>query len=121
MFGLRGIVDKLIAAGIRGDLWVDGSFLTEKLEPGDTDVALEVSEAFLMAATTVQRGILSWLWDPATKSTYMCHAFSFCDVPAGHALHVGFDIRGYWLDQFGSDRGNSPKGIVVLAINGGVQ
>ena len=121
MLGLRGIVDKLIAAGISGDLWVDGSFLTEKLEPGDTDVALEVSEAFFMAATTKQRGILSWLGNPSTKSTYMCHAFSFCDVPAGHAFHPGFDIRGYWLDEFGSDRGNNPKGIVVLAINGGVQ
>ncbi len=36
------IIDRLSQYGIRGDLWVNGSFLTRKIDPSDSDVVLFV-------------------------------------------------------------------------------
>jgi hypothetical protein len=125
MFRLRTLVSRLSGEGIEGDLWIDGSFVTEKIEPRDIDIALEVSEAFLSKATPSQSALLDWLGDPKNreeiKRDYSCHAFVFCAVAPGHPLYPGFDIRNYWRKQFGTDRRNNPKGIVVLALNGGVK
>lgn len=42
MAGLKMIIDRLSQYGIRGDLWVNGSFLTRKIDPSDSDVVLFV-------------------------------------------------------------------------------
>lgn len=43
MNGLENVVQVLEQAGLAGDLWVDGSFMTEAIDPADSDVALWVS------------------------------------------------------------------------------
>jgi hypothetical protein len=127
MDGLRRMVSRLEADGIEGDLLTDGSFLTQKIDPRDVDIALEVSERFLLGASTAQRDTLNWLGSdrPDVRSEiqrdYGCHSFVFCAVPPGHPWHPGFDIKAYWLEQFGRDRRNNPKGIAVLSIGGGVR
>jgi hypothetical protein len=124
--GLRRIVDRILAEGIEGDLWVNGSFLTNKIEPGDIDIVLSLDFGFLVRATPAQQLLLSWLGatDAATRAEimrdYSCDSYFFCDVPAGHLGYTGPDMRQYWLNQFGSGRGGSPKGIAVLSIPGGV-
>lgn len=121
MTGLRAMVDLLATDGIQGDLWVDGSFLTRKLEPEDVDVVLEVAATALRAATPVQVARLTWFSsrqraDVAQKrGQYFCDCYLFVEVPGMPSM------RGYWLRQFGRDRSNNPKGIVVLQINGGAR
>lgn len=46
--------------GITGELRVDGSFLTEKIDPRDTDVVLSVDEGLDQSATAEQRVVLRW-------------------------------------------------------------
>jgi hypothetical protein len=45
MTHLEQIIDRINASGIRGEIWVDGSFLTEKLNPEDVDVLLAIDAA----------------------------------------------------------------------------
>jgi hypothetical protein len=42
MTHLEQIVGRINSAAIAGEIWVDGSFLTEKLNPEDVDVLLVV-------------------------------------------------------------------------------
>ena len=35
---LESIIENLCKAGMSGELWVDGSFLTEKIDPDDIDL-----------------------------------------------------------------------------------
>ena len=113
MAGLRAMVGLLTADGIRGDLWVDGSFVTKKLEPDDVDVVLELSE--LTGITPEQENRLKWFGSrqPADmgqkRADYSCHCY--LTLSSNH---------DYWLGQFGRDRSANPKGIIVLHLNGGV-
>lgn len=119
MPGLRAMVDLLTADAVRCNLWVDGSFLTTKLEPKDVDVVLEVTAAVIASATRLQKERLSWF---ASKNDadviqkhrdYACDCYLFFDAPGKPRM------RDYWMRQFGRDRSNRTKGIVVLQINGG--
>ena len=125
--GLRAIVDRLCAENIVGDLWVDGSLLTQKLEPSDVDFVLILQPQVYLNGTPGQRAMIEWLGtrDVAvraqTKHDYGCDTYICFDTPPGHPLYPGRDMRQYWQNQFGNDRSSSPKGIAVLMIPGGVQ
>jgi hypothetical protein len=45
--GLVTFVQTLEAAKVPGELWLDGSFLTEKINPKDVDVILKVDAVVL--------------------------------------------------------------------------
>ena len=105
------MVQKLEAEGLEADLWVNGSFLTKKIDPEDADIALRISEAALVGAMPNQKAALDWFSTAQTKQYFHCHCFMFCEVPAGHSWHPGFDIRQYWIDEYGKSRRNEPKGI----------
>ena len=127
MAGLRRMVERLESGGIRGDLWVDGSFLTEKIDPEDVDIVLEISEVQASNPGPGQDGLIDWLGSTNSeivaqmKRDYWCHSFVFCGLPIDHPHYPGWDVRKYWTDQFGKSRGNEPKGIAVLLIGGGCQ
>ena len=120
------MVERILSSGITGDLWVDGSFITQKIEPGDIDIVLNLDSGFLAQATPTQMASLHWLGTTdATvraqmKHDYSCDAYAFCDIPAGQPGHPGIDLRQYWLNQFGIDRSGASKGIAVLSVLGGV-
>lgn len=102
---LRRIIARLEGDGIEGDLLTDGSFLTQK--PRDVDIALEVSERFVLVANPNQGALLNWFGSDEAqiradiRRDYSCHPFVFCDVPAGHPWYPGRDMKAYWLQQFG--------------------
>ena len=60
MDGLRLMVQKLEQAGIQGDLWINGSFLTVKIDPEDVDIALRINELSLLDATPNQMALIGW-------------------------------------------------------------
>jgi uncharacterized protein DUF6932 len=124
---LKRLIDALCAEKIEAELWVDGSFLTQKMEPGDVDVALSLELAFWGQATPQQRALLSRFSssDRATRAgvlrDYCCDSYVFLrDIPPGHPDYPGRDMRQYWLRQFGTDRSGNQKGIAVISIPGGV-
>lgn len=124
MNGLDAVVQSLEERGIVGDLWVDGSFLTEAINPADVDVVLHVAAAFYDGATQEQRDFMNdWFapYGPA-REQHECDAFLACDFPPDHPMYFGADIREYWLRQYGTGHDEvTPKGIAVVAVGGGLQ
>jgi hypothetical protein len=127
MRGLWILVGCLSSVGIRGKLWVDGSFVTEKIDPADIDIVVCIEAGFLDTASEGQLGVLDWLGDPPRRgkpappeATFGCHTFVVFETNPDHPNHeeLSQEMSG-WQKFFGHDRQNQPKGMIEIAIPGG--
>lgn len=119
MCGLADLIDILDESRIEGNLWLDGSFLTEKIDPDDVDIVLALKSDFVYGCTANQAAVLQWFVDEDLKPEFRCHSFLFIEFPQGHEFYVhGETERGKWLDWFGHSRkpARVPKGIVSVAL-----
>jgi hypothetical protein len=116
MIGLENVFKELQKKQIQGELWVDGSFVTQKINPNDVDIVLRVQANFYDNGTQEQRSIVDWLGSNLKDSHY-CDSYFFTEWPETHANYwVGHYMYNYWMKQFGFSRGNSYKGIPVLPL-----
>lgn len=114
--GLRYFVERLVGDGVVGDLWLDGSFLTEKINPKDVDVVLRIDEKVYNSGTPEQRGAVDWVI-ANQKLTLKCDSYALIEYPEGHVLHdEGRWWYSYWHRQWGFSREEDPKGIVVVSL-----
>ncbi len=119
MGGLESVVAELESIGIRGDLWVDGSFLTEQENPSDVDVVLRITADFFTAANQEQREKLRWFDSSMPKSSYRCDSYKWIEWPEGHPLYWESEWeRAYWIKQYGFSRDSDYKGIAVVRVGG---
>jgi hypothetical protein len=117
--GLDMLVTVLELCDVVGELWVDGSFLTEKINPKDVDVVLRVDGALYNSGTAKQRNAIDWVIDNQ-KLMLKCDSYAFFEYPPGDPLHdEGRWWYSYWHKQWGFSREDDPKGIVVLAVGVG--
>jgi hypothetical protein len=62
MDGLAQFVQRLVDGSVPGDLWVDGSFLTEKIDPKDVDVVVAIDgDSVYDHGTPEQRATIDWV------------------------------------------------------------
>jgi hypothetical protein len=123
MDGLERMVTKLISVGLdECELWIDGSFLTVKPEPGDVDIVLFAPSQFWDKGTNEQTQTLEWLEDEdrheAIKQEYYCDAHAFPLYPEKSSLHV-FSLAGKaeWHNTYGRFLvSGDPKGIAVFHL-----
>ncbi len=117
MAGLAQFVQRLVDAKVLGDLWVDGSFLTEKIDPIDVDVVVAVDgDAVYDRGSVEQRAALDWAIGNQ-KTTLKCDSYVLMEYPLGHRLYdEGRWNYSYWHRQWGFDRRDDPKGIVVISL-----
>jgi hypothetical protein len=123
MSGLETVVDRLVTASIIGKLWVDGSFLTEKINPADTDVVLEV-DAPSMYDNGIQEQIdaINWIVGNLKNTPLKCDCYPLFTYPIPHLLfQEGEWWKIYWTHTFGFSREVDPKGIVVISIPDGAK
>jgi len=59
--GLRIVVTRVASVGIIGEIWVDGSFVTQKIDPTDVDILLMVNGAFFDSANSEQQEAMKWV------------------------------------------------------------
>jgi hypothetical protein len=98
--------------------YLDGSFVTNKNDPGDIDLVMLLDATVVDALPNDEKLRLKELVaGPTTKAKYMCDAY-FCPVyPAGHPMaDASRAQRKYWLGEFGYDRNDIPKGIVHVKL-----
>ncbi len=120
MAGLEAVLRRLVDTHIVGELWVDGSFLTEKIDPEDADVLLRIQAHLSDNATSEQGETLEW-FESGLKNSFYCDGYIWREYPSGHDLHEeSEEIRAYWTKWFGRSRSGHPKGITVIAIPDGV-
>jgi hypothetical protein len=118
MHGLEQFVQHLVAAGVVCDVWIDGSFLTEKIDPADVDVIVRCDHTIYDAGTTEQRDALDWVIENQ-KVTLRCDSYALFNYTAGHPLHTeGEWWYSYWLVKWGFNRVEDPKGIAVISLSG---
>jgi hypothetical protein len=100
-------------------LWIDGSFLTEKINPDDLDIILEVDESVYSKLQTAGIAFIDSLrYHPLRGHPRNLHIFFLLNCPLGHIdYHFFVDARGEWEQAFGYALvSKAPKGIAVLEI-----
>jgi hypothetical protein len=97
--------------------WLDGSFVTDKADPGDVDLATFYDAATYEALPTHRRLMLDVLLAGAyTKEMWGCDAYSVAIYPEGHQYRNLYEAaRDYWTNWFGHDRDGVAKGYLEVS------
>ncbi len=117
MCNLELIIIEIKNADIRGDFWVDGSFLTRKSDPKDVDVVFHVREGQgFSVADQKHTALINWLHSNL-KISHGCDSYVNVIPPVFHLAYSSAMKRfSYWERQFGLSRGGMNKGIAVLKL-----
>jgi hypothetical protein len=110
---LERFVQDFLLAKLPCEIWVDGSFLTEKPDPQDVDVVAILDAEVAEALTPAQRVLV----DTANEPDYLPGIDSFVDTlyPHGHPMIVDDDRT--WGEQYGLENGDQwLKGFAVLRL-----
>lgn len=113
------LVDQLKAAKIKCKIWLDGSYLTEKVEPDDIDLIVEVDISILQQLTQGQRALLDDLSNLKFNTDLLkLHTFVIFSAPVVHVLGVqSAALRAQWINDWGySLVKKEPKGIAVMEV-----
>jgi hypothetical protein len=118
MVGLEKVVGKLTESNINGDLWIDGSFLTKKIEPDDVDFTLRLDSVLCDKMTEDQFRTIQLVNSPTyLKASYQCHGFVWITYPEDDQRYwEGEWQRAYWIRQWGFSRGQDKKGIALIKL-----
>lgn len=100
------------------DVWLDGSFLTEKIDPDDVDFVLDVAIHVIENATPAQEALLNKISKLGFKAVENLHSFLMFTAPAIHLQYAeGKLLHDQWVRDFGySYVKRTPKGIAVLEV-----
>ncbi len=94
---------------ISAELWIDGSFSTEKLEPDDVDLVVAAKGSELNTIKVENQNKLRMLLDNNfTKVNYNCDVYFSNSEDAQN--------RSYWRGWFLFDRDEKPKGVARVTI-----
>ena len=116
MDGLETVVDRLRKDAVECELWLDGSFTTEKIDPADVDLVMVLTSDFVNTATLAQADAIQWV-ESNLKSSHHCDSYVLVTYPDGHAL-AGYSqwMHAYWIKQFGFSRGLEFKGMPRVKV-----
>ena len=105
---LTSLVQRLSTFGIKCELWVDGSFLTEKPDPADIDLTIVIGRVDFDLMPSAMKNQVIML---CSKSHPLNASLDCYIVDNGDQSRLA-----YWDIMWGSDRDNAPKGYIVLDI-----
>ncbi len=96
------LIGILESADIPGEIVVDGSFLTEEIEPLDIDSTLCISHDYFESCPGEQLRILEWIRDDfAIKRSYFCEMYLCVEYPTSHLEYFdGIQDRKFWVKLF---------------------
>lgn len=102
---------QLLDICLPNEIWIDGSFATNKINPNDVDLVYFIEiEDYMKNKTNIDQ--LRQLGLQNNCDTYI--AFSPNSLLPDE-LNVEFiNKRNYWRGQFGFDREDNPKGIIKI-------
>lgn len=107
--GLQRYLALLKAVGVKFEMWIDGSFTTEKVDPGDIDLVVFFDFNELNELPPETQARLVGLVDRHTaKQNFGCDVLMANKDDDNH--------RSYWRGWYGFDRNENPKGIARVAV-----
>jgi len=104
---LLALLAEVVHVRIFTEVWIDGSFVTDKEEPNDVDVVL-----WYNAVPSISPRELRIYRELKDSSLMMSHYR--CDVYL--AKNGDETVRRYWENWFGTDRLRHPKGIIRIVF-----
>lgn len=122
MKSLWTLVACLTRWGVGEELWVDGSFLTEKIDPRDVDLVLVLPEDFEKHASAEQLGIWDWWDDPPNEPQrlFRCDTFSLSKIRESEPDYPHYLRQElHWKKFFGTSRDSEPKGLGRILLPDG--
>ncbi len=123
MENLEHACDRLASVSLPAELWVDGSFLTEKLDPKDVDIVARIPGHVYNSGNQDMRDARTWFTDDARRTDLSLDAYDFPDHPQDSPMYpMARERIEYWMEIFSNGRtGQYTKGIAVIQICGGVR
>lgn len=100
-------------------LWLDGSFLTEKIEPDDVDLVVEMESSLYDRLTPTSRAFVNSLSSqPLHFEPRYLHTFLLINYPVFHLDYAfSLEVRKNWEYDFGHALlTKTPKGIAILEV-----
>ena len=119
MRSLESLLAGLSGAAIKAQVWIDGSFLTKKIDPDDVDLVVAVQEQdFLQSwADPAGRDVLERIARKEFTNPVKCDSYINLEFPPGSPRYAfGQKQRDYWLKTFGESRGGEKKGMAVVEV-----
>lgn len=107
--GLRSFLSALRRVGVAFEVWLDGSFCTQKVDPNDVDLVVFASTDDLNRLPPSLQAYLRGVLDRTNAKRQFG-----CDVLFAPAEDM--NMRSYWRGWYGFDRSEQPKGIAILMI-----
>ena len=120
MSGLETVLARLAPLGLDGELWIDGSFLTQDLGPGDVDFILRIKGTVYDAAQGEMLETLNWFDQENLKTDYCCDCTLALVYDDGDPLYDGNVYSDHMANIFGKSLAGTPKGIAVVTIGNGL-
>jgi len=117
--GYIGFISKLKQFGISCEQWIDGSFVTSKIDPNDIDFVSIIDKYVLDSLPKLAKQELKEMFNPTiAKTKYKCDAYLLIKVPHSSSYYNSNYIpyKAYWRGHFGFDRFEQPKGILKIQI-----
>jgi hypothetical protein len=113
MDNLESLISLLQRSGMRGEVWIDGSFTTDKLNPDDVDLILVLEVEEFRNFTAEQKAFFQWFSMTSLRDRFRCDNYGMVR-DAAHPENEW--TLAYWLRQFGFSRGNEMKGLAVIRL-----
>ena len=110
----------LDALGIKYATLVNGSFITDRLDPGDVDLCCMVDAADVNGLPSAGQTAYRALFDVAQcKKKYLCDPYAVTVYPLTHfRFQTMINSITYWSNVFGVDRRGRPKSFVIVTEGG---
>ena len=115
---LKAVLTSLSSFKTKGELWIDGSFLTEKPDPRDIDMVLRIRSDEYQTASQSKRDWIDWLFSKEANERMNCHIVDLIEYPRSHSQYPkSIEDRKEWLQWFGTYQDNTtPKGLVAITL-----
>lgn len=114
MCSLEALCTAASVALISSEIWVDGSFLTKKIEPRDVDIVVVVQSSSL-PGTAVQQVVLKKIHQQQFINPVRCDSYLLVQYPSGDPNYQLSEVmRAYWIRQFCFARNQDMKGLAVI-------
>jgi hypothetical protein len=113
---LTFVLDALRDLKITCDVWVDGSFLTKKIDPDDVDFVVDIPIECL--DDPAQAAFIDNLSGQLYKKSDSLHSFVMFKVSAKDAMHADMlRVHQQWEKDFGEAFiSKEPKGIALFEV-----
>lgn len=114
MRSVEALCTSVSTALISAEIWTNGSFLTQKMDPQDVDLVVVVSSS-AWPGTGQQRTIFNRIARKDFRVPLPCDSYLLVEYPTGHPQYgISELMRAYWIKQFCFNRNEDMKGLAVI-------